>query len=212
MDQQEDTLRKLLLAAPHWQQLELQAFWYGLISWCVTCFEDKVPITEDVPSLQEILGCGDEQFQSWPTEWLEGFKAGYLKPTLTEEENTKWFDRLEVLFQECVPVDLNIFSVFLTGERLSEAQWERIYETLAFQQQPIGPEPTATGIHVVHDQATATKQQIQQPLLQQSVANRRRHHKTRHIHGRRAITPIRARKALTRKHKHIQPLAVVKLS
>jgi hypothetical protein len=209
MEQREENLRKLLLTAPHWQQLELQAFWYGLISWCVTCFEDKVPITTDVPSMGEILGCGDEEFQTWPSEWLEGLKADYLKPTLTEDDNTQWFNRLEILFQECVPIDLNIFSVFLTGEQLSESQWERMYETIAFQQQPVGLEPIAAGIHVVHDLASATKQQIVQPP--QTLANRRRHHRTRHIHGRRAITPIRARKALTRKHKHTQPVSVVKL-
>lgn len=202
MDSLESSLRQLLVVAPHWQHLELQAFWYGLVSWCVTCFEDKVPLEEDEQTIQELLVCGDEEFATWPTEWLEPFKQEFLALKLSEQQTLEWFGKLETLFQECVPVDLNIFSVFITGESLSETQWERMYETLAFQNPP-------------------TIQTPMQPVLQQgptksisvlTVPHKRRCHKTRHIHGRRAITPIRARKALTRRHKHIPPVSIVKLS
>jgi hypothetical protein len=202
MDQLETSLRQLLFLTPHWQQLELQAFWYGLVSWCITCFEDKIPLDQDEQTIEDLLTCGDEEFRSWPTEWLEPFKDEFLALRLSETQTLEWFGKLEILFQESVPVDLNIFSVFISGESLNETQWERMYETLAFQNPPTLPVPMQPAL-----QQGPTKNIFVVPQ-----ANRRRNNKTRHIHGRRAITPIRGRKALTRRHKHIQPISILKLS
>lgn len=182
MDEIERELRETCLIAPHWMQLELQAFWYGLISWCITCAEDKRPARMEDISLTQLLEAADPEFASWPTDWLQPIAKQFINKNFSEEALHKWFDRLDVIFRDTIPTDLDIFTTLADGGELSEEQWSRLYDALAFVPPQHGP----------------------------SAASK--HKKTRRIHGRRAITPMRRRRVLTyhRAHKHaIQLVKVV---
>jgi hypothetical protein len=159
-----NSLKTNVLESPRWVQLELQGFWYGLLSWSLTCTEDTiVPIATDITVL-ELLHHADEEFESWPTDWLEPSIAQFLDLGLTYDQQQEFFTALEQVFQDSVPTDINIFSVLANGDSLIESQWERIHAALAFRNPPEPPK--------------------KQP--------------TRRIHGRRALTPIKRRKAFTR--------------
>ena len=71
LEQLETTLKETCLISPHWIQLQLQAFWYGLLSWCITCVEDKRPIDLQTMPIQTLLETADPEFGSWPTDWLQ---------------------------------------------------------------------------------------------------------------------------------------------
>jgi len=165
MNKIEADLRTFCFQAPRWMLLEIQAFMYGLISWSITCAEDLVIPDPMSISIRDLLIHSDGEFEDWPTEWLEPYMHAYLSlnPTLTEQN--EFFSNLEELFQDCVPLDLNIFSVLITTELLTMEQWERLYDSLAFTHP------------IVHEEKKA---------------------RTRRIHGRRSLTPIRARRVFTR--------------
>lgn len=178
MDTLESKLKELCIISPHWMQLELQAFWYGLISWAITCAEDKRPAKAEDITVEELLEHADVEFVSWPAEWLEPTITEFINYNFNEAQLNELFSRLDTIFRDCVPIDLDIFSTLADGQQLTEEQWVRLYNTLAF----IPPE------------------------IQKGKRNTRA--KTRRIHGRRALTPMRGRRALT----HHRPYAqVVKL-
>ena len=159
------SLKTQTLESPRWVQLELQGFWYGLLSWSLTCTEDKlIPLAPDITVL-ELLQHADQEFESWPTDWLEPCIKQFLDLGLTYDQQQDFFSGLEPVFQDSVPVDINIFTILANGDTLTEDQWERMYATLAFKNPP---EPSK-------------KKQA-----------------TRRMHGRRALTPIKRRKAFTR--------------
>lgn len=174
----ESKLRDLCIISPHWMQLELQAFWYGLISWAITCAEDKRPAKAEDITVQELLEHADAEFISWPTEWLEPSIAELINYNFNEEQLNELFSRLDTIFRDSVAVDLDIFSTLADGQHLTEDQWIRLNNTLAF----IPPE------------------------IQKYKKNTRA--KTRRIYGRRALTPMRGRRALTHHKPYTQ---VVKL-
>lgn len=158
------SLKTQTLESPRWIQLELQGFWYGLLSWSLTCTEDKVvPVKSDI-TVTELLQHADQEFESWPTDWLESYIKEFLDLGLTYDHQQEFFSGLEQVFQDSVPTDINIFSVLANGDSLTAEQWERLHAALAFRNPPEPPKRIAT----------------------------------RRIHGRRAITPIKRRKAFTR--------------
>ena len=177
METLEAKLRDICVLSPHWMQLELQAFWYGLISWAITCEEDKRTAKAEDITVQELLEHADAEFVSWPTEWLEPYITEFLSYNFNGQQLDELFNLLDTIFRDCVPIDLDIFSILADGNQLTTEQWERLDNTLAF----IPPE-------------------IQKRKNTKA--------KTRRIHGRRALTPMRGRRALT----HHRPYAhVVKL-
>lgn len=180
MDQLETELKDTCLLAPHWMQLQLQAFWYGLISWCITCVEDGRPAQLEEITIQQLLDAADPEFASWPTDWLQPIATQFIAKKFSEEALHEWFNRLDTVFRDTVPTDLDIFTTLADGNTLTEEQWVRLYDALAF----LPP-------------------QTLKPI---------KHQKTRRTHGRRAITPMRRRRAYTYHRPHAPSTHVVKLS
>ena len=191
----EEQLRKFCFDAPHWMQIQMQGLWYGLISWTLQCVEDGEPVTKQ--TVQEYLEFAEPELVSWPYEWLQPTVDEFLQTERTLEQLNQWFETLHTIFQDCIPADLNIFMILSTGESLSEEQWKRLYDTIAFM-----PPATQTPAET-HNAITQAVVPVQQ------AAHKRR--KTRRTHGRRAITPIKGRRAHThhRSHGHAQ-VSVVK--
>jgi len=173
----ESELKITLFSAPKWMQIQLQGFWYGLVSDSIRSVEENEELTLEPSSIESWLLYADSQFEGWPTSWLEPIAKQFLSEIRTLDELNTWFECLDTTFRDCVPVDLNIFTTLANGEILSETQWERLYDALAFLPPP----------------------QQRSPNQKRSVKGP----KTRHIHGRRAITPMRSRRAIThKKHKY----------
>ncbi len=155
--------------APRWVQLGLQAYYYGSLSWLITCAEDSVdPFTTEV-TIEDLLNHADHEFTKWPTCLFETHHTRLLQLKLTLDELNTVFEQLEDVFQDSIPTDIVIYSTLIHGNELSEEQWDRLYDALAFTN-PLPPP------------------EHKRPI------------KTRRTHGRRAVTPLRRRKAFTRHH------------
>lgn len=175
----ESELKTFLFSAPKWMQLQLQGFWYGLVSAAIKSAEEGTTLILEPTSIETWLLYADPHFEDWPTTWLEPYANQFLAQPRTLEELNNWFERLDTTFRDCVPTDLDIFTTFANGELLTEAQWIRLFDALAFLPPPLHPQQH-------HHHQLKQKRNIRVP-------------KTRHIHGRRAITPLRSRKAFTHK-------------
>lgn len=158
----EEKLKTEALSYPHWQQLVLQGYWYGLISWAITCAEDGHDPKKDTPTAKELAKHAAAEFEQWPADWLQPTTESFLALNLTLDELNSWFTRLDTVFRDCISTDLDIFSTLADGESLTEEQWERLYVAIAPQP------PDTTGFKKLH-----------------------KHNKTRRTHGRRALTPMR---------------------
>lgn len=182
LDQLENELKNMSLHLPHWQQLVLQGLWYGLISWAMTCAEENVDSKLNPPTLSEMLKHADSEFEGWPVEWLQDEATKFLSLKLSVEELNSWFARLDSVFQDCIRTDIYIFGTFAEGATLTEDQWKLLYDAVAFMP------PDVTG--------------FRKPISKS---------KTRRIHGRRALTPMRRHhhhRALTRHHSHINVVKI----
>lgn len=188
MDTLKTELRERCLQAPHWEQLLLQAFWYGLMSWLVTCAEDEKNPKEHRLTAKQIVTYADAEFESWPADYLDPIVTKLIELQLNLEELNKLFDELDTLFRDCIPTDLDIFTTFGNGELLTKEQWERLYAAVAFLPPAQGPTPAQATTNTTHN-----------PLR----------HKTRRTHSRRGVTPIRRRRAIT--HHHRSSINVVKM-
>ena len=178
----EEKLKNEALTYPHWQQLVLQGYWYGLISWAITCAEDGHDPKKDTPSAINLAKHSAAEFEQWPADWLEPTTESFLALGLTLDELNSWFTRLDTVFRDCISTDLDIFSTLADGAALTEEQWERLYVSIAPQP------PDTTGFKKHHNR-----------------------NKTRRTHGRRALTPMRRHnhhRAVTRHQPHLN---VVKL-
>jgi hypothetical protein len=178
----EDELRKLCILAPHWQQLLIQGFWYGLISWCITCAEDNLNPAEHRIPVQEMLEHADAEFASWPHYSLENKVDEFLQLNCSLEELNFWYKQLDTIFRDCIPTDLDIFSTLASGEMLTEEQWARLYDAIAF----IPPDKVAEKV------------------------NKKSFHKTRRTHGKRALTPIKRRHGITHHHRVKKLINIIK--
>jgi hypothetical protein len=177
----ETNLKTLCLQSPHWMQIELQAFWYGLLSYTMDAAESKQPLDPKELSPEILLQHADPEFQGWPTDWLQPFVTEFTGLTLNFQQQQEFFEHLETLFQDTVPVDLNIFTVLAEGELLTQEQWKRLLDTLAFQP------PSA-------------------PLPKQ-----KNNGKTKRVQGRRGITPLKRRRAYTAHKKHSGSIICLKI-
>ncbi len=185
----EESLRKFCFDAPHWMQIQMQGLWYGMISWRIECMEDGKPLKKQ--TIQEYLNFAEPELESWPSDWLQPTVDEFTGTEMTLDELTQWFETVHTIFQDCIPADLNIFTVLATGETLSDEQWKRLYDTVAFM---------PPKLPAVNDEPKQTVVPVQQP------AQKRR--KTRRTHGRRAITPIKGRRAHTHHRSHVQATVV----
>lgn len=164
MDALEITLKQQCAQAPRWLQIEIQAFWYGLISWTITCAEDKTQPSPEQITIQELLVHADKEFEFWPTLYFETSIKDFLILDLNLEQLNNLFEKLVHIFQDIIPTDINIFTLLSNGDTIAPEQWERLYDAIAFTH----------------------------PIKQEQGK------KTKRIHGRRGITPIRRKKIFTR--------------
>jgi hypothetical protein len=176
MNTLETNLKTLCLQSPHWMQLELQAFWYGLLSYTMDAAEHSQTLDSKELSPEILLQHADPEFDGWPTDWLQPFVTEFTGLALNFQQQQEFFERLEALFQDTIPVDLNIFTVLAEGELLTQDQWKRLLDTVAFQ-------PPSN-----------------------LIALQKGHGKTKRVQGRRGITPLKRRRARTAhkpRHQHI---------
>ena len=159
-----EKIKHLCLVSPHWMQIEFQAFWYGLLSITMELIEDNKYLPESQLNIENCLQLADPEFSVWPTDWLKCFGTEFLSLNMNLEEQQKFYGQIETIFLDTIPVDLNIFTVLAEGEELTEDQWERLYDTIAFM-------PPAV--------------------------NKLLHQKTKRVHGKRGLTPLKRRKANT---------------
>ena len=176
----ESSLKSLCLQSPHWMQIELQAFWYGLLSYTMDAAENAQPLDPKEFSPEILLQHADPEFEGWPTDWLQPFVTEFTGLSLNFQQQQEFFEHLESLFQDTIPVDLNIFTVLAEGELLTQEQWKRLLDTVAFQ--------PPTNI-----------------LIPQKS-----HPRTRRIQGRRGITPLKRRKAKTYHKQRNQYITFIK--
>jgi hypothetical protein len=178
----ETELKTICATLPHWQQLLIQGFWYGLLSYSITFAEEGRDILASPPTVTEFVQHADTEFVSWPTEWLQPMATEFLQRRLNVQQLNGWFDQLDTIFRDCIPTDLDIFTTLAEGEHLTEHQWERLYDAIALL-----------------------------PPNQEALKKPSHKQKTRRVHGRRAITPMRRRRAMTHHNHHQAPVNLVKL-
>lgn len=180
-------LKDWCFTAPHWMQLQIQAFWYGFISYLMECVEHQTTPTLEAIRIEDLLAHAHPEFRKWPTVGLEEHVKRILSisSSYTQDQLDTLYADLDALFQDVIPIDLNIFMVLAEGNELTEEQVQRLYDVVAFI-------PPATN--------------------QTTKSSKLRHH-TRRVHGRRGITPIRRRRAKTHHAPRpvIPPVQVVKL-
>ena len=178
-------LRPFLFEQPRWVQLMTQACFYGVLCHISDSLEENS--VKDTMSARAYCMRADVQFETWPTDALEEFvQQVFVFFTLDEKSLT--LDRLDEIYAEAedvfrnyVPVDLLIFIYMATGESITAEKWKELWVALAFQ-----PAPIPAGYQTYHA-------------------------RTRRVHGRRAITPIRRHKrfrAITY-HKRTGPLPTI---
>jgi hypothetical protein len=149
----------------------------------LTCAEEGVNPTLHTVTAQELMKHSDIHFENWPSEWLQTYADKFIALHLSHEQLNTWFATLDTVFRDCISTDLDIFGILSEGAELTDEQWERLYESMAFQP------PDTSG--------------FKRPTNK---------HKTRRTHGRRALTPLRRHhrmRAIT--HHQKQHLNVVKL-
>jgi hypothetical protein len=132
METLERTIKDFCFQAPRWMQIEIQGFWYGLMSWSLTCLEDKEEPNIHTITVKELLEHSDTNFKDWPTDWLESSIKDFIDMKLSYEEQETFFTNLEQYFKDSIPVDLNIYTILMNGDTISEEQWERLYDSMAF--------------------------------------------------------------------------------
>jgi len=169
MDKLETDIKTFCFSAPCWMQLEYQAIWYGLLSTLITYKEDNIPFIIKPTIIEDLLLYVDPEFDQWPTSWLEPTVKEFLELNYSLEQLNECFEKLDTVFRDCIPTDLNIFTIFANGDTLTKEQWIRLYNAIAFL--PSSPQ----------------------------LKKNKKGAKTRHINGRRAITPMKNRRASTRK-------------
>ncbi len=197
----EARLRAFCFDAPHWMQIQIQGLWYGLISWRIQCAEDGQPCT--ALSVADYLEFAEPELKSWPYEWLQETVDECMKVEMTLDELNSWFETLHAIFQETIPADLNIFMVLSEGNTLTEEQWKRLYDAVAFMPPNQYQSSETSSKNPIIQLSSSEKSAIPAP-------DHKKYAKTRRIHGRRAITPIKGRRAHTH-HKQRVAATVVKL-
>jgi len=138
MEHVETNIKTICFQSPRWMQIEIQGFMYGLLSWSLTCLEDKEEPIHTKITVEELLEHADEEFHGWPTSWLEPMVEDFIALHLSYDVQQTLLVNLERVFQDSVPTDINIFTILANGDILTTEQWERIYESIAFRN-PIEP-------------------------------------------------------------------------
>ena len=125
---------------PLWIQLGLQGFLYGVFGWLQEKCENEEPLTTP-SSLDVFMERADEQFVSWPTDWFRPIFDGIILVWSASEKSLVTIERFseeaEEIFRNRVPADLLVFHQLITGEPITDEQWERLWSALAFAPPPV---------------------------------------------------------------------------
>lgn len=178
MEQYLSDLKTLCFQLPVWQQLVVQAFFYGALNWLIPLAEQHQPANKSEITVTDLVVHSDPEFSQWPSEWLDSWLTRLISLNLTHEQLYSFSEQLELAFRDCIPTDLDIYSTLAEGEHLTEEQWGRLYD------------------------AVAPRQQILPLSMSKKCA------KTRRTHGKRAITPIKRRRAHTHHRPHVNVVKV----
>jgi hypothetical protein len=174
MEALESDLKSFCFLAPRWQLYVIQGFLFSTFNWIIPLLESgKVPDNKLI-TIEQLMKNADPEFVIWPSDWVDSWFDRILDLKLTLDDYYTFYEHLDTLFRDCIPTELYIFTSLSNGSLLTDEQWDRLYEAVAFQA----------------------------PLVQQSS------NKTRRTRGRRAITPMKHRKAKTYHKSHV---TVVKL-
>lgn len=158
---------------PHWQQLVVQAFFYGALNWLIPLAEQHRPANKGEITIEDLVAHSDAEFRMWPSEWLEPWLEKLIALKLSQEQLYEFSELLDSAFRDCIPTDLDIYSTLAEGEHLTDEQWERLYS------------------------AVSPRQQVLPLSMNKKTA------KTRRTHGKRAITPLKRRRAHTHHRSHV---------
>ena len=211
MEKLEADLRQLCADAPHWQQIQIQIFWYGVIMWAIDTLESKKTYKDAKKPIQEIITMADAEPSSWPTAWLEPYLQQFIDANMNQDQVQDLLEHLDTLFRDCIPTDLDVYSTLANGELLTQDQWTRLYDAVAFLPPAVNQPTNET--HIAH---TAPANGPPQPAQKahtmptEHLKPKYARAKTRRTHGRRAITPIRGRRAHTRHHHSAVPVQIIK--
>jgi hypothetical protein len=220
MDAIEADVRKLCADAPHWQQIQFQVFWYGVIMWALDALDSQKPLATAKLPIDKIIAMADAEPSSWPTEWLEPFFEQFIQANLNQDQIQDLLEQLDTIFRDCIPTDLDVYSTLANGEELTQEQWKRLYDAVAFLP-PAVNQPTEPS-HIAHTApalpaaaAAAAATVAAAPTAAHTMPAEHPKPKyararTRRTHGRRAITPIRGRRAHTRHHHVANPIQIIK--
>jgi hypothetical protein len=174
MEAIESDLKTFCFLAPRWQLYVIQGFLFSTFNWIIPLLESGKTPSKSLITIEQLMKHADPEFVLWPSDWVEPWLDRILELKLTLNDYYTFYENLDTLFRDCIPTDLNIFTSLSNGSILTDEQWDRLYEAVAFQA----------------------------PLVQQKS------NKTRRTQGRRAITPMKRRKAKTYHKPHV---TVVKL-
>lgn len=138
----EAILAPYLSGQPLWVQLGLQGFLYGVLGWLQEGCESGEPLVTP-PSLTTFLERADETFASWPTEWLapvfQQLADAWAHSEKTLATVEQFSEDAEATFRNRVPADLLVFHQLETGDSITDEQWERLWDALAFALPPVPP-------------------------------------------------------------------------
>jgi hypothetical protein len=178
MQQYLSDLKTFCFQLPTWQMLTVQAFFYGALNWLIPHAEQHRIPNKTEMTMQDLVEHSDPEFSSWPADWLESWLDRLLELKLSHEQLYEFSEQLDLAFRDCIPTDLDIYSTLAEGRHLTEEQWERLYT------------------------AVAPHQQILPLSMSKKCA------KTRRTHGKRAITPLKRRRAQTHHRPHVNVVKI----
>ncbi len=73
MEQYIADLKTLCFQLPHWQQLVIQAFFYGALNWLIPLAEQHQPAKKDEITVTDLVIHSDPEFSQWPSDWLDSW-------------------------------------------------------------------------------------------------------------------------------------------
>lgn len=171
MDSLFQDLQAGLTDTPVWVQILWQAYSYTMLCWCIDSVEHQSFTPETLADSLEFV---DAEFRKFPHEALFSPIHEHWTKTLMSlnPSKTQLEEEAEVwceAIQKVVDPSIEIFSTLYDGQELTAEKWDALYSAMAFQP----PQVKATHSH-------------------------KNLHRTLRSKGRRAITPIRRRRGLTR--------------
>ena len=133
MEALESDLKAFCFLAPRWQLLVIQGFMFGAVNWLIPLSESGIPPDKTSITIEDLMKHADPEFALWPSDWLDTWLDRILDLKLSVDDLYTFYDHLDTLFRDCIPIDLDIFTPLSNGIMITKEQWECLYEAVAFQ-------------------------------------------------------------------------------